>query len=168
MNKGMSRAAGLAAVLMLAACASTGTGPKIDATKADGQVSAARLIVYRAKATIFGNGESILRLDGAQTCWLGEGEALIKDLQPGSHTLVVDTPMTAGTSVLTISTEIGKTTYVSVSPNAKRIAAGMVFGFIGHLASADNETPRGGDTFLELVSEDTAKKEMIDLSRCRS
>ncbi len=160
---GMRKFFYLIAVLGLGAC--TAPGQRFEMPTAEAPQDTSRLIVYSTEAYAAW-GKSAVLLDGAVVCSLHGSEVMELTVSPGDHQLGVHTRMTPGTSVMPFKAEAGKTTYISASTNAKRVAASFLLGIPGTFISSDHSTPRGGNLFVEQVSEDEAKKETAKMTRC--
>lgn len=152
-----------AALLMLGGCASPSTeAMRIAMPSGEVPANRSRLVLYRTGPQMIRN-EARVQLNGKGTCGIAAGEALAWDLAPGTFMLSVYVNGAPGTSVLPLSLEAGKITYVEVAPNADRVAANLLAGPWGGLATANNNTPRGGALFIAQTGPDSGAQAITDM-----
>ncbi len=150
-------------VLIVGACGPTTRGLRTDMPKDAVPAERARLVLYQP-SLLFGLSEMRVQIDGKGTCGIAGLEAIAWDIAPGQHRLSMFSNATAGTSVLTLDFEAGKTTYVSASRNHKQATATFFAGPWGARATSDESSPHGGAFVLQKEALETGEREIAGLT----
>ncbi|WP_170149819.1 DUF2846 domain-containing protein [Rhodoplanes roseus] len=96
----------------------------------------ARLYFVR-EASFMGSGASPnVLVDGQEVGRVGNGSSFFVDRPPGSHKVVLETPVSPGRYSATVTTKPGGTYYLKIGPRADHVVIGIIAGIPGQIIDA--------------------------------
>ncbi|MDC7787251.1 DUF2846 domain-containing protein [Rhodoplanes sp. TEM] len=126
-------ACSLCALVLLAACATTGAlEPQTKAL----DTRQSRLYFVRESSFLYSGGAPNVLVDGQEVGRLGNGSSFFVDRPPGPHQVVLETPLNPGRYAATVTTKPGGVYYLKIGPRGDHLAIGIIAGLAGQIIDA--------------------------------